>query len=164
MTERMASEQHSGVSSVVSIEIWNFHKDQLMFLRWNPRDKITGQHSLKPRSCNHFALRIYLKPIAAACLIMFPFVIFNKSSLNSTIFTRMVFYRCWSYVGFTRQPNQTISIGDGCQSVTFQYWLAVLFYSKYYETLNAWQESATLDFAGVQDAAVRQRRTYDAVL
>ncbi|ELT90667.1 hypothetical protein CAPTEDRAFT_227538 [Capitella teleta] len=23
---------------------------------------------------------------------------------------------CWSYVGFTNQPNQTVSIGDGCQS------------------------------------------------
>ena len=33
----------------------------------------------------------------------------------------MCFYRpsrCWSYVGFTHQVNQTVSIGDGCQSVS----------------------------------------------
>ena len=26
--------------------------------------------------------------------------------------------RCWSYVGYTHQVNQTISIGEGCQSVS----------------------------------------------
>jgi len=30
----------------------------------------------------------------------------------------VIMLRCWSYVGFTGYLNQTVSIGDGCQSVS----------------------------------------------
>ncbi|KAI0221231.1 Zinc metalloproteinase nas-36 [Lamellibrachia satsuma] len=38
----------------------------------------------------------------------------NRSAEHKLMFTRG--RGCWSYVGFTHQVNQTVSIGDGCQS------------------------------------------------
>ena len=38
--------------------------------------------------------------------------------LLTEIFVCVIVLRCWSYVGFTGYLNQTVSIGDGCQSVS----------------------------------------------
>jgi len=39
-----------------------------------------------------------------------------NSELSVRVFVCV--FRCWSYVGFTGTINQTVSISDGCQSVT----------------------------------------------
>ena len=40
-------------------------------------------------------------------------------SIANCLCVCIIVFRCWSYVGFTGYLNQTVSIGNGCQSVSF---------------------------------------------